>query len=108
MEPRVLSIGSLAIGLLSLLWFVFFLAQALMPMPVHLPDSVRKPVGIPLTFVLPVAAIVLGVVALLQINARGVQVIAFDQIAALTGAILGGVVLLLCLLAVLWLIVLPL
>jgi hypothetical protein len=102
----MLSAGSLAFGLLSLFWLVFFIAQAFLPMPVHLPEWAQLRIGVPLTLALPIAAIVLGIAALVRIHAAGIQVIGFDQVAAMSGAILGGVVLLLCLLVVLWCIVL--
>lgn len=102
-----LAVGSLISGIASLLWLGFFLAQGVMPMPVHLPHTVAMRVGIPLALLLPVVAIVLGIMAIARLQAAGVQRIGFDQLAATSGAILGGVVLFLCLLAGLFIISFP-
>ena len=90
-----------------LIWLAFFLAQELLPLPVHIPRTLGVWVCIPLTLVLPVTAIVLGIMAMVRLHAAGVQRIGFDQMAAMCGAILGGVVLFLCLLVALWIVSFP-
>jgi hypothetical protein len=102
-----LAVGSFAAGLVSFFWFVFFLAQELMPMPVHIPRSLALRVGVPLTLLMPVVAIVLGIMAFVRLRAEVVQRIGFDQIAATSGVPLGGVVLFLCLIVALWIVTLP-
>ena len=107
MISRLFAFGSVSAGLLALVWLVFFLAQELFAMPVHIPRSIATWIGIPLTLVLPCAAVALGVAAILRLRAQGVARIGSEQIAATSGVILGGVVLLLCLLVYLWMISLP-
>jgi hypothetical protein len=102
-----LAVGSFAAGLVSFLWFIFFLAQELMPMPVHIPRSLALRVGVPLTLLMPVVAIALGITAFVRLRAEVVQRIGFDQIAATSGVLLGGVVLFLCLIVALWIVTLP-
>ena len=107
MTIRCLAFGSGGAGILSLVWFVFFLAQELFALPVHIPHDAAKWVGVPLTLVLPGMAIALGLAAVVKLRGQSAMPIPPEQVAATSGVILGGVVLLLCLLTFLWILSLP-
>ncbi len=104
---RFLAMGSAGLGVVSFLWFVFFVLQELMPMPVHIPRRIAVWVGFPLTLALPIAAIVLGLMATVKMRAQVGPPMWGEQSAATTGVVLGGVVLFLCLLLLLWILTLP-